>query len=267
MSYTELRHQLVSDSQFKDHWGRVILEEKGQGRDVYDAVSDPTRRELLRLLANAGDLPLHELTAHFQMGRTAVSKHLAILKDAGLVIDRKVGRETRYQMNPVPLKQIHDWVAYYENFWKGKMVALNYLLQEEQRMTRTVALDFQFKSSIDKVWDALTDSDTLTKWVAQNDFKPIVGHKFEFVLNPTQNWVVSCEVLEVDKPHRLSYTWVGFGGESNTVTWTLKQIADGTVDLHLEQSGISEGADQVYNGAIYGWQRMAKKLENVLEER
>lgn len=94
----------------------------------------------------------------------------------------------------------------------------------------------------------------------------MIGHKFEFVLEPTQNWVVSCEVLAVDEPHRLSYTWVGYG-ESNTVTWTLKQAPDGIVDLHLEQSRISEGADQLYNGVIYGWMIMGNKTEKVLEER
>ena len=88
------------------------MTDTNQTRDVYDAVADPTRRELLRLLADVEELPLHELTVHFQMGRTAVSKHLAILKDAGLVTDRKVGRETRYRLNPTPLKQIQDWVAY-----------------------------------------------------------------------------------------------------------------------------------------------------------
>lgn len=57
----------------------------GPIRDVYEAVADSTRRKLLRLLADVEELPLNELTIHFQMGRTAVSKHLAILKDAGLV--------------------------------------------------------------------------------------------------------------------------------------------------------------------------------------
>jgi len=108
------------------------LNEKNQERDVYAAIADPTRRELLRLLAEADELPLHELTAQFQMGRTAVSKHLAILKDADLVIARKVGRETRYRLNANPLKEIQDWVSYYEGFWKERMVKLNLILEEKK---------------------------------------------------------------------------------------------------------------------------------------
>lgn len=69
------------------------MNENNQERDIYTAVADPTRRTLMRLLADAEELPLKELTAHFDMGRTAVSKHLAILKESGLVMSRKVGRK------------------------------------------------------------------------------------------------------------------------------------------------------------------------------
>ena len=101
-------------------------------RDVYDAVADPTRRKLLQLLTDVEELPLHEIIVHFQMGRTAVSKHLAILKDADLVIARRVGRETRYRLNATPLKEIQDWVSFYEGFWKERMVKLNLLLEEKK---------------------------------------------------------------------------------------------------------------------------------------
>ncbi|MGG4268041.1 ArsR/SmtB family transcription factor [Peribacillus simplex] len=107
------------------------MNEKNQDRDVYVAIADPTRRKLLRLLADEEELPLHELTAQFQMGRTAVSKHLAILKEVGLVADRKVGRETRYRLNAAPLREIKEWVTFYEKFWKEKAILLKKLLEEE----------------------------------------------------------------------------------------------------------------------------------------
>lgn len=107
------------------------MTETNKMRDVYVAVADPTRRELIRLLAGAEELPLHELTSQFEMGRTAVSKHLAILKDARLVTDRKVGRETRYRLNATPLREIQDWVAFYSKFWNRNMLRLNQLLEEE----------------------------------------------------------------------------------------------------------------------------------------
>jgi ArsR family transcriptional regulator len=65
------------------------------------------------------------------MGRTAVSKHLAILKEAGLVISRKVGRETRYRLNAGPLREIEDWVSFYRRFWSERISLLNQILEEE----------------------------------------------------------------------------------------------------------------------------------------
>lgn len=111
--------------------GEGAVSENNQLRDVFDAIADPTRRRLIRLLAESEEIPLHELTTQFQMGRTAVSKHLTILKEAGLVLDRKVGRETRFRLNASPLREIHDWVAFYNKFWSTNLLRLNQLLEEE----------------------------------------------------------------------------------------------------------------------------------------
>jgi DNA-binding transcriptional ArsR family regulator len=108
------------------------VSENNQIRDVFDAIADPTRRRLIRLLSEAKEMPLHELTAQFSMGRTAVSKHLTILKEAGLVLDRKEGRETRYRLNAAPLREIQDWAAFYSKFWSMNMLRLNQPLEEEE---------------------------------------------------------------------------------------------------------------------------------------
>ncbi|HYE82779.1 MAG TPA: metalloregulator ArsR/SmtB family transcription factor [Clostridia bacterium] len=91
--------------------------------DVFQAIADPTRRELLSLLAEK-ELPVMEITGHFTMSRTAVSKHLRILKEAGLVSERKTGRETRYKLQPEPLIELKRWLSYYERFWDNKLAAL-----------------------------------------------------------------------------------------------------------------------------------------------
>ena len=110
--------------------GERILNNTYQERDVFVAIADPTRRKLIRLLADGEELPLHELTTQFQMGRTAVSKHLAILKEADLVTNRKLGRETRYRLNAAPLQEVKDWLAFYENFWNERAVLLKNILEE-----------------------------------------------------------------------------------------------------------------------------------------
>jgi DNA-binding transcriptional ArsR family regulator len=62
--------------------------------------------------------------------RTAASKHLAILKAADLVIDRKMGRETRYRLNVDPLEEVKDWVSFYEKFWNERAALLKNLLEK-----------------------------------------------------------------------------------------------------------------------------------------
>ncbi|MFI8715416.1 SRPBCC domain-containing protein [Brevibacillus brevis] len=140
-------------------------------------------------------------------------------------------------------------------------------------MSLTLSLDFQYKTSLEKLWSALTDANKLTKWMVnvhtgqamENDFKPVIGHHFQFRTQPTEYWdgIVNGEVLIVEEPHRLSYTWCS-GGEEHTVTWTLQDLGDGKVNLHLEQTGISNA--QALGGAKYGWSNWCGELEKVLEQ-
>ncbi len=90
---------------------------------VYSAIADPTRREMMELLGT-GELSITAIASHFPVSRVAISKHLAVLEQAGLVQERKVGREHRYQLNPVPLRQAHAWLAHYEQFWQEKLLTL-----------------------------------------------------------------------------------------------------------------------------------------------
>ncbi|MBM7566600.1 SRPBCC family protein [Paenibacillus sacheonensis] len=140
-------------------------------------------------------------------------------------------------------------------------------------MSLTLSMDFQFKTTIEKLWSALTDSSKLAKWMSnihtgkamENDFKPVVGYRFQFRTEPTEWWdgVIGGEVLTVDAPNRMSYTWLS-GGEQHTVTWTLQDLGDGQVNLHLEQSGIS--SPQALGGAKYGWSKWCGDLEKALEQ-
>ena len=138
-------------------------------------------------------------------------------------------------------------------------------------MSETVALDFELKSPIERVWQALTDSATLSKWMLfkVNDFQPVVGHAFQFRESPGWNGIIDCEVTEVDEPKRLAYTWTSDQlGPSNkqystVVTWTLAEDGD-TTRLHLEQSGFPSDARQEIGGAKYGWTNMLGELQNLL---
>jgi DNA-binding transcriptional ArsR family regulator len=102
-----------------------------QKHDVFQAIADPTRRSLLRLLVDK-EMPVTVISGHYSMTRTAVSKHLRIPAEAGLVKERKVGRETRYRLDPDPLLELKRWLAFYDRFWDNKMEALKRFIESDE---------------------------------------------------------------------------------------------------------------------------------------
>ncbi|MGG0188474.1 ArsR/SmtB family transcription factor [Bacillus rhizoplanae] len=99
--------------------------------DVFQAIADPTRREVLRLLAEK-ELPISEITSHFPISRTAVTKHLHILSEAKLVSGKKVGREKIYQLQPEPLQELKQWLSFYEQFWNNKLSILKHVVENRE---------------------------------------------------------------------------------------------------------------------------------------
>lgn len=137
-------------------------------------------------------------------------------------------------------------------------------------MSESVVLEYELNSPIEKVWHAITDSATMSKWMMFpiNTFRPEVGHAFQLSGAPGYDVSIECEVQEIDEPHKLVYSWQapGVDGQlSNTVvTFTLAENASGGTSLQLEQSGFRAEARQELGGAKYGWQHMLGQLESVL---
>lgn len=99
-------------------------------RDVYAAIADPTRREILRLLSGA-EFAVTDLASHFPITRPAISQHLGILREANLVAYRREGRTRYYRTLVEPLHEVIDWLAYFDVFWDTKLTALGRHLAEE----------------------------------------------------------------------------------------------------------------------------------------
>jgi DNA-binding transcriptional ArsR family regulator len=91
--------------------------------DVFAAISHPARRHMLDLLAGA-DRSVNAIAGHFQMSRPAVSQHLRILLDAGLLTEQRHGRERRYHFVPEQLSPVRDWITSYERFWDDRLQRL-----------------------------------------------------------------------------------------------------------------------------------------------
>ncbi len=96
---------------------------------VFRALADPTRRDILRRLS-AREMTLAEITAHCDMTRAAVKKHLVVLQDGNLIQMRRSGRETLSSLNPDALKPVVNWLNYFETFWDGHLSALHETLSD-----------------------------------------------------------------------------------------------------------------------------------------
>ena len=91
--------------------------------DVFGAISHPARRQMLDLLAEA-DHSVSAMAGHFKMSRPAVSQHLRVLLDSGLVTEERHGRERHYHLVPERLGPVRDWIAHYERFWEDRLQRL-----------------------------------------------------------------------------------------------------------------------------------------------
>ncbi|MDB6044730.1 MAG: hypothetical protein JWM63_3281 [Gammaproteobacteria bacterium] len=125
--------------------------------------------------------------------------------------------------------------------------------------TKTLIVEREMPHSLEKVWRALTQGPLIEEWLMKNDFKPVVGHRFDL----RADWgVVDCQVLAVEPNKALSYAWEALGLKS-VVTWTLTPTSTGT-HVRMEQSGFRPDQQQAYQGAKYGWQKFFAGLERVV---
>jgi DNA-binding transcriptional ArsR family regulator len=96
--------------------------------ELFSALADPTRRAIFERLARDGEQTVRVLTGHSGVSQPAVSKHLAVLKLAGLVLDRRDGRQTHYSAQPQGLTPLLDWIGLYGAFWRDRFDRLETLL-------------------------------------------------------------------------------------------------------------------------------------------
>ena len=125
--------------------------------------------------------------------------------------------------------------------------------------TRSVIVERDIAFPPEKIWRALTRPELIEEWLMRNDFQPKLGHGFTL----SGDWgAVNCEVIEIDPPSSLSYSWAAFGLES-VVTWTLTPTAKGT-HLRMEQAGFAADQTQFYSGAAASWPNFIGQLEGVV---
>src|ERR1700710_799646 len=132
-------------------------------------------------------------------------------------------------------------------------------MSEKSTETLSVIVEREMPFPPEKIWRALTQPHLIEAWLMKSDFKPVVGHGFNF----RADWCsVDCQVLAIEPNKTLSYSWGAYGLES-VVTWTLTPAGTGT-HLRMEQAGFRPDQQQAFHGARHGWQQFFANLEQVL---
>src|SRR3954471_14410496 len=130
--------------------------------EVFKALADPTRRELLDRLFERDGQSLSALEAELPMSRFGVMKHLRVLEEAGLVTTRRRGREKLHFLNPVPIRQVHDrWVSKYAAPWAAALTGLKRELEEDQMEK---VFEIYIKTTPERLWEAITSSELRRKY-------------------------------------------------------------------------------------------------------
>ncbi|MFT6398134.1 MAG: DNA-binding transcriptional ArsR family regulator [Bradymonadia bacterium] len=97
---------------------------------IFRAIADPTRRSIMALLAG-GERSLGQIASSYEMTRPAVTKHLGILRESGLIEVRTCGRQRLHSLRPEALKTVSDWLSFYSQFWDNKLENLKQAVEAD----------------------------------------------------------------------------------------------------------------------------------------
>jgi DNA-binding transcriptional ArsR family regulator/uncharacterized protein YndB with AHSA1/START domain len=252
--------------------------------EVFRALADPTRRQLLDTLNRRNGQTLRELCAGLDMARQSVSKHLAVLEAAHLVTTVRRGREKLHYLNAAPINEIAErWITPYE---RDRVDALADLKRElEGSMDRpSFVYTTYIRTTPERLWQALTDPAFTQRywWRATFDTDWDTGstmtwHLFDVTIDDPQQ-----VVLESDPYRRLAYTWHSFTHEfaeklelteavreritqeqRSKVTFEIEQLGD-LVKLTVIHDGFDAGS-LVAPMVSEGWPRVLSGVKTLLE--
>ena len=249
--------------------------------EVFRALADPTRRELLDELFRRDGQSLGELEEGLPMTRFGVMKHLSVLERAGLITTRRHGRQKLHFLNPVPIRQVHDrWVSKYAEPWAATLSALKEQLEDDTmdatdsgRRPWTAGptekvFEIYIRTTPERLWEAITDPKLRTRYSfgleVHSDWR--AGSEYE-LSNAQAGRIAVGENLEVDPPKRLVQSFTALWSDdvqregTSRVTWEIEPVGD-SCRLTVTHDQLRDGA----HGEIYGgWPQILSGLKTLLE--
>jgi uncharacterized protein YndB with AHSA1/START domain/biotin operon repressor len=234
--------------------------------EVFRALGDPTRRDLLDRLFEKDGQTLQELTAPYSISRFGVMKHLQVLEEAGLIVTRRRGREKLHFLNPVPIRLVHDrWVSKFAEPWTAALSDI------KQRLEKPMEKIFEIyiRTTPERLWEAITDRETRAKFQfgCQIDSDWTEGSRYELGNPRAAGLIAEGENLVVDPPRRLVQSFAALWDDNaraegtSRVTWEIEPVGD-SCRLTVIHDQLRDGADE----AIYGgWPMILSGLKTWIE--
>ena len=202
---------------------------------MFPALGDPNRRLLLDRLFERDGQTLGELTGYLPgMSRQGVMKHLRVLESAGLVTTRRVGREKRHYLNPVPIRLIHDrWISKYALPWVAALGDLKHVLEGRTMNGPRHAYEVYVAAPPERIWQAITDPEMTSRYyygtLVGSEGQPGSPLRYDY---PDGTVAAEGTVLEVDPPNRLVTTFSAVWDDEvrndppARVTWEITPAGD-----------------------------------------
>jgi uncharacterized protein YndB with AHSA1/START domain/DNA-binding transcriptional ArsR family regulator len=268
--------------------------------DKFTALSDATRRKIIEMLANGGPLPASVIYEQFPVSPPAISQHLKVLREAGLVRMQKHAQQRIYSIDPGVLHEVEDWASQMARLWNQRFDALDRVLEIEKRrvatqiierstgmqgpITQELTLTRVFDAPRELVFKAWTDPRLVAEWWGPHGFtNPVV----ELDLHPGGAIYILMRLPdgrdnpmkgtfhEIVPPERLVFTSTALEDEAgnpqlevrNTVTFA-EQGSQTLLTLHaMVVHGTAEAAVQALAGMEAGWSQSLEKLTAFLARR
>ncbi|HEX2981012.1 MAG TPA: metalloregulator ArsR/SmtB family transcription factor [Anaerolineaceae bacterium] len=264
--------------------------------DIFTALSDPTRRKIIEILAQRGPLPAGEIYAHFTTSAPAISQHLKVLREAQLVTIEKQAQQRIYRVNPSAIREIEAWVSRLTYFWNQRLDVLDEVLAAEkerigmesnERINGMEGQNIQelnltriYAAPRELVFKAWTDPRLMAQWwgphyftnpVCELDARP-GGVILIHMRGPDGvTYPMKGVFHEVVPPERLVFTAVALEDEQGNVqleTRTSVRFVDlgerTELQLHVEVLKATPAAAGALAGMEAGWSQSLEKLQTLL---
>ncbi|MDH3431111.1 MAG: SRPBCC domain-containing protein [Gammaproteobacteria bacterium] len=238
---------------------------------VFKALADNSRRALLDALFEEDGQTLQSLCRNVEFSRQALSKHLQILEDAGLVITEFQGREKKHYLNPLPIHEVTErWIAKYGRHQLMAVSALKRALEGGAMKENQFAYETYINASQQEVWQALTNAEFTSQYFhathVDSTWEAGAAVNYRYASGDV---AVEGEVIEVDPPNKLVISWHVLYDEAakaeqpSRVTFTLQDV-NGQTRLRIVHDDFPANT-VVLDGISEGWPWIVASLKSLLE--